>query len=62
MRKKKIKFYSTREQEELRQKAINKLVDVSKLQIKVKGKVVYGNKGTEDWKVESKDKKRKVVV
>lgn len=51
MRKKKVKFYSTREQEELRQKAINKLVDVSKLQIKVKGKVVYGNKGTEDWKV-----------
>ena len=48
MRKKKIKFYSTREQEELRQKAINKLVDVSKLQIKVKGKIVYGNKGTED--------------
>ena len=54
MRKKKIKFYSIREQEELRQKAINKLVDVSKLQIKVKGKVVYGNKGTEDWEVEER--------
>lgn len=48
MRKKKIKIYSTREQIELRQKAINKLVDVSKLQIKVKGKVVYGNKRTKN--------------